>query len=64
MKRCVAVMAVLLAVVLRSGAQDAFTPLIYAEEVAQTMKMVQQIQEPAAGRSPTSIRACRTRFNP
>ena len=25
-------------------AQDAFTPLIYAEEVAQTVKMVQQIQ--------------------
>jgi conjugal transfer/entry exclusion protein len=44
MKRVVAVMAVLLAVVLRSGAQDAFTPLIYAEEVAQTMKMIQQIQ--------------------
>ena len=44
MKRRVAVMAVLLAVVLRSGAQDAFTPLIYAEEVAQTMKMIQQIQ--------------------
>ena len=45
MKRAVAFATFMLALILQSGAQDAFTPLIYAEEVAQTMKMVQQIQE-------------------
>ena len=44
MKRAVAVTTLLFSLVLRSGAQDAFSPLIYAEEVAQTIKMVQQIQ--------------------
>jgi hypothetical protein len=44
MKRGVALSALLLSVVLLSGAQDAFTPLIYAEEVAHTVKMIQQIQ--------------------
>ena len=44
MKRGVAVLALFLSFVLPLSAQDAFTPLIYAEEVAQTMKMIQQIQ--------------------
>ena len=45
MKR-VALIAVLLSLGLPVAvtAQDAFSPLIYAEEVAQTVKMVQQIQ--------------------
>jgi hypothetical protein len=37
--------ALFFASVLSLGAQDAFSPLIYAEEVAQTAKMIQQIQE-------------------
>jgi conjugal transfer/entry exclusion protein len=44
MKRAAALVALFLSFVLPSGAQDAFSPLIYAEEVAQTMKMIQQIQ--------------------
>ena len=44
MKRGVAVLVLFLSFVLPLSAQDAFTPLIYAEEVAQTMKMIQQIQ--------------------
>ena len=34
----------LFSLALPASAQDAFSPLIYAEEVAQTVKMVQQIQ--------------------
>ena len=45
MKRAAALVALFLSFVLPSGAQDAFSPLIYAEEVAQTMKMIQQIQD-------------------
>lgn len=45
MRRVTAVVTLSLSLVLRAGAQDAFSPLIYAEEVAQTIKMVQQIQE-------------------
>jgi hypothetical protein len=44
MKRGMAALALFLSFALLLGAQDAFTPLIYAEEVAQTMKMIQQIQ--------------------
>lgn len=44
MKRAAITVAVFLLFVMRAAAQDAFTPLIYAEEVAQTLKMVQQIQ--------------------
>jgi len=45
MRRATAVVTLFLSFGLRLGAQDAFSPLIYAEEVAQTMKMVQQIQD-------------------
>ncbi|MGA2765109.1 MAG: hypothetical protein ABSG17_17310 [Spirochaetia bacterium] len=44
MKRAAATLTVLFLFALKAAAQDAFTPLIYAEEVAQTVKMVQQIQ--------------------
>ena len=44
MRPVVATSALLLLFVLPAGAQDAFSPLIYAEEVAQTVKMVQQVQ--------------------
>ena len=45
MKAVVGALLMFLATALRLNAQDAFSPLIYAEEVAQTTKMVQQIQE-------------------
>ena len=44
MKRIVALVMLIAAVVIQGHAQDAFSPLIYAEEVAQTAKMIQQIQ--------------------
>ena len=44
MKRAAATIVVLFSLMVRAAGQDAFTPLIYAEEVAQTLKMVQQIQ--------------------
>jgi conjugal transfer/entry exclusion protein len=45
MKKAAALVTILLATFVSLGAQDAFSPLIYAEEVAQTAKMIQQIQE-------------------
>ena len=44
MKRAAVTIVVFLSFAIQATAQDAFTPLIYAEEVAQTLKMVQQIQ--------------------
>ena len=44
MKRKAALLMLLAAFVIHANAQDAFSPLIYAEEVAQTAKMIQQIQ--------------------
>ena len=44
MKRGAVMISLLAVFVLCATAQDAFTPLIWAEEVAQTLKMVQQIQ--------------------
>ena len=44
MKRIAALVMLIAAVVIQGHAQDAFSPLIYAEEVAQTAKMIQQIQ--------------------
>ena len=44
MKRAVVLVVFVVAVAIEGHAQDAFSPLIYAEEVAQTAKMIQQIQ--------------------
>jgi len=45
MKPLMVAVALAVSIALPVSAQDAFSPLIYAEEVAQTTKMVQQIQE-------------------
>ena len=44
MKRRAAIAMLVAAIAIQANAQDAFSPLIYAEEVAQTAKMIQQIQ--------------------